>query len=80
MSPGIKVIKGIKVAPQEAATLNPEQIAVLLPDTPPQAEVEAQTFCTSIQCPYCGKSGKCDINPVPGTYYRCSNCGALFRT
>ena len=80
MSAEMKVKKGIKVAAAEAESLDPKQIAVLLPDAPPQAEVEAQTFCTSIQCPYCGKSGRCDIDPVPGQYYRCINCGALFRT
>jgi DNA-directed RNA polymerase subunit RPC12/RpoP len=80
MSAEIEVIKGIKVAAEEAARLDPQQIARLLPDAPPQGEVEGQTFCTSIQCPYCGKSGRCDIEPVPGKYYRCINCGSLFRT
>jgi predicted RNA-binding Zn-ribbon protein involved in translation (DUF1610 family) len=80
MGAGNEVRKGIKVAPEEAERLDPKQIRVLLPEPPAPAEVEAQTFCTSIQCPYCGKSGRCDLNPDPGKYYRCMNCGALFRT
>jgi predicted RNA-binding Zn-ribbon protein involved in translation (DUF1610 family) len=80
MDAGIEVRKGIKVAAAEAEGLDPTQIVVLLPEPPPQAEVEAQTFCTAIQCPYCGKSGRCEVSPVPGKYYRCNNCGALFKT
>jgi predicted RNA-binding Zn-ribbon protein involved in translation (DUF1610 family) len=80
MSPEIAVRKGIKVAAEEAARLDPQQIAGFLPDAAPQGEVEGQTFCASIQCPYCGKSGRCDTELVPGKYYRCINCGSLFRT
>ncbi len=80
MSAEIEVKKGLKVAADEVESLDPQQIVVLLADTPAQAEVKGQTFCTSIQCPYCGRYGRCDINPVPGTYYRCINCGALFGT
>jgi len=80
MSAEMEVRQGIKISADEAVSLDPQQIAVLLPDASPQAEVEGQTFCTSIQCPYCGKSGRCDTDPVPGQYYRCINCGALFRT
>ncbi len=80
MSPEIAVKKGIKIAAAEAARLEPQQIARMLPETPPQGEVEGQTFCTSLQCPNCGKSGRCDIDPVPGKYFRCINCGSVFRT
>jgi hypothetical protein len=80
MSPETEVRKGIEVAPEEAKKVDPKEIVGLLADAPPPGEVEGQTFCTSIQCPYCGKSGRCNIDPVPGKYYRCINCGAIFRT
>jgi hypothetical protein len=79
MSPEMEVKQGIKVAADETKRLDPHRIVALLPD-PPHNEVEGQTFCTSIQCPYCGKSGRCDASPVPGKYFRCINCGSLFRT
>ena len=80
MSADLEVKKGIKISAEEAAHLDPEQIATLLPHTPAQEEVEGQAFFALIHCPYCGAFGRCGADPVPGKHYRCMQCGALFRT
>jgi len=80
MSAQLEVTKGKKVEAAEVKDLEPHQIVVLLADTPGSAEVEGQTFCALIQCPYCGGSGRCGVSPDVGKYYRCSSCGAVFRT
>jgi predicted RNA-binding Zn-ribbon protein involved in translation (DUF1610 family) len=80
MSAQLEVRKGIKVAADEVTNLDPQQIGVLLPANPPQTEVEGQSSCSWIQCPYCSATGRCTTDWVPGSYYRCKNCGSLFRT
>lgn len=80
MSIGQKVIMGLRVPEEEAASVRPVQIRRLLPETPPEGEVELQAFCTLVCCPYCGKPARCAEEAVPGSYFRCLDCGALFRT
>lgn len=80
MSAGQKVITGLKVPEDEAASVAPSQIRRLLPEASPEGEVELQAFCTLVYCPYCGKAGRCAEDAVPGSYFRCLHCGALFRT
>jgi predicted RNA-binding Zn-ribbon protein involved in translation (DUF1610 family) len=74
-----KIIKGIKIPPEEAEKMDRSRMGVSLTGTP-ATEVEGQWEGWGYtQCPWCGHIGRSWVSNERYLWYTCGACGRAFR-
>ena len=80
MSEEITIKRGVKIDPEEAKTLDPAKMGVMLTGSPAAEEVEGQAWYWGwTQCPWCGNVGRSQLDTDRYHWYTCGACGGAFR-
>ncbi len=82
MADEVKVVKGTKIAPEEAAKLDRAKMIVATASPPPEKEVEGQYWHRDVfHCPWCGhlEYAMVDERHRHDHWFTCGHCGNAFR-
>ena len=74
----IKVKRGTKIEPEEAAKLDRAEMGVGLVGTA-SGDVEGQWHWEYVMCPWCGTINRCYVSDVRWLWFTCGWCGGAFR-
>ena len=74
----IKVKRGTKIEPEEAAKMDRTKMGVGLVG-PASADVEGQWHWEYVMCPWCGTINRCYVSDVQYLWFTCGFCGNAFK-